>query len=178
MTNGRPLITSEKMDQSGTVRFAGFWVRWLAELVDSIILTVVATLLELMFLGAWYWIRILAMGESAGSFSESYNAFMFQVFNALLYLVLAVPYYIYAHYRYGTTLGKVWLNIYVVNHSDHRAITLRQSVIRCLSYAVSYLPLMTGYLMAAFHPEKRALHDLIAGTVSVRRAKVIQPEVV
>jgi len=162
------------MTQGSIIRYAGFWLRFVAEFIDSMLLTIASTVIELMFFGIWYWVRILLTGDSGESFSQSYNALLFQVVNAVLYLLLAVPYYSYAHYRYGTTLGKVGLRIYVVNAADHRALSLRQSVIRCLAYTISYLPLMTGFLMAAFHPEKRALHDLIAGTVSIRRPKIRQ----
>jgi uncharacterized RDD family membrane protein YckC len=50
-------------------------------------------------------------------------------------------------------------------------ISMKQSVIRSIGYAISYLPLAAGYLMAAFHPEKRALHDLLAGTVSISKER-------
>jgi uncharacterized RDD family membrane protein YckC len=49
-----------------------------------------------------------------------------------------------------------------------------------LGYTVSYLIIGCGFFMAAFHPQKKALHDLLAGTVSVVRNKAkakVEPEV-
>jgi uncharacterized RDD family membrane protein YckC len=63
------------------------------------------------------------------------------------------------------------LKIYVVDAKSFKPITLKQSVLRCMGYVVSGLPFLCGYLMAAFHPEKKALHDLIGGTVSIIKEK-------
>jgi uncharacterized RDD family membrane protein YckC len=90
-------------------------------------------------------------------------------------MLMAFPYYTWGHYRYGMTLGKRPFRIYVVNEKDHLAISLKQAVIRSLGYVVSYLPLAGGYLMAALHPEHRALHDLMAGTVSIYKRGSQQP---
>ena len=158
------------MVEDHRVRYAGFWVRFSAEMIDSTVLTIVSTVLELMILGLVYWIRFFLLREQqdAGTgFFEAFNALLIQVLNVILYGLVAVPYYTYGHYRYGTTLGKKPFHVYVVDAHTHARITLKQSYLRCFGYFVSYIPFGTGYLMAAFHPEKRALHDLIAGTVSI-----------
>jgi uncharacterized RDD family membrane protein YckC len=148
-------------------RYAGFWIRFVANLIDTIVLTVASWFLELMILGAVYWI-----GSRAKPFQDAFNPFMLQVFNGVLYLLLAFPYYTWGHYRYGTTLGKKPFKIYVVGMATFLPITGKQSVIRTLAYALSYLPFGAGFLMAAFQPEKRALHDLVAGTVSITKEQI------
>ena len=55
---------------------------------------------------------------------------------------------------------------------------MKQSVVRTVGYALSYAPLGAGFLMAAIHPEKRALHDLIAGTVSITKERREPREIV
>jgi uncharacterized RDD family membrane protein YckC len=159
-----------------TLKYAGFWLRLIADLIDSTILSAVSWLVEMMLLGAVFWIGVLVKGTGVphGAFSDSFNPFMLQIINLVVYAAVAAPYYVIGHYRWGTTLGKLPLKIYVVNAGDAKPITLKQSWIRFIGYLVSYLPLGTGYLMAAFHPEKRALHDLMAGTISVRRTKTNQ----
>ncbi len=149
------------------MKYAGFWVRLIAEFVDSTLLTVASFALVFVFFGMVYWIRFLTGGSHNPSFSEVMDPFWFQILDMIFYAALAFPYYVWFHYKTGTTLGKRFLGIYVVNAKDHQPITLRQSVIRCLGYVVSGLPFLCGYLMAAFQPEKKALHDLMAGTVSV-----------
>jgi uncharacterized RDD family membrane protein YckC len=153
-------------------RYAGFWIRLVADVIDTLLLTVAAWFLELMFLGIVYFV-----GASAGvsqyhkPFNDAFNPFFLQVFNGVLYLLLAIPYFVWGHYRYGTTLGKRPFRIYVVSHDNLLPITLVQSWLRCVGYLVSYLPFGVGYIMVAFQPEKRALHDLMAKTVSIMKTK-------
>jgi uncharacterized RDD family membrane protein YckC len=151
-------------------RYAGFWIRLVADLLDTALLTAVSWFLELILLGAIYFVGARAQSFT-GAFSDAFNPFFLQVFNAVLYVLLAIPYYVWGHLRYGTTLGKRPFRIYVVNASDHQPISMKQSWIRCLSYAVSYAPLCAGFIMAAYQPEKRALHDLFAKTVSIIKPK-------
>lgn len=148
-----------------SIRYAGFSIRFLANLIDGIILTVASWLVSLMILGALYWI----LGWSGGL--SSVNQFFVQLLELSAYILLAFLYYTYGHFRYGTTLGKAPLRVYVTQAETFSPLTLKQSVIRSLAYTLSYLPFGCGFLMVAFHPEKRALHDLIARTVSTRRAK-------
>jgi uncharacterized RDD family membrane protein YckC len=158
-------------------RYAGFWIRLVADLIDTVILTVVSWFLELMILGLIYFSGILSTyrGHAVVGFNDAFNPFFLQVFNGILYALIAMPYYVWGHCRYGTTFGKLPFRIYVVNATNLMPISLKQSWIRCLSYILSDLPFCAGFIMAAYHPEKRALHDLIAGTVSIRKEKA-QPE--
>jgi len=154
---------------SGAPRYAGFWIRFLADIIDSTLLTFVSWFLELICLGAFYWIQVLFHFREGSGFWSAYNPFFIQILNIGFYGVVAFPYYVWGHYRYGTTVGKKPFHIYVVQNGDLSPLTSKQSVVRCLAYVISYLPFSAGFSMAAFHPQKRALHDLIAGTVSIRR---------
>jgi len=66
----------------------------------------------------------------------------------------------------GQTIGKRAVGIKVISH-DGRQVTLGQSFGRALSKILSTLIFMIGYLMVAFDPQKRGLHDRIAGTLHV-----------
>jgi uncharacterized RDD family membrane protein YckC len=156
-------------------RYAGFWIRLIADLIDTALLTVVSWFLELMILGLIYWSGLLATykGHAVAGFNDAFNPFFLQVFNGILYALIAIPYYVWGHCRYGTTYGKLPFRIYVVNSADLMPISLKQSWIRCVGYIVSYLPFCAGFVMAAYHPRKRALHDLLAGTVSIRKEKLV-----
>ena len=171
LTEWLRLTYLEEMNENASVRYAGFWIRFVAEVIDSLILTLAAWLLQLLVVGIYSWVRKLAGDGVEFPFSTPRGAFVLQLINAVIYTILAAVYYTIAHYRYGTTLGKKPLGIYVVNHENLEWISLKQSVVRTFGYILSYLPFLIGYLMAAFHPEKRALHDLIAGTVSIRRSQ-------
>lgn len=146
------------------MKYAGFWIRLVADILDSILLTLTSWMVEYFILGMVYWI-----GRFTAPFSDAFNAFTLQLLNIGIYFCIALPYYVIGHYRWGTTLGKKPLKIYVINAHDQASITLRQSVIRFFAYGLSYALFLCGFIMAAFQPEKRALHDLLAGTMSIRK---------
>jgi len=63
------------------------------------------------------------------------------------------------------------LDVYVVDYRTGRPLTLGRSMIRFLGYGLSYLPMCAGFLMAAFGPERLALHDLVGASRSVVRPR-------
>jgi uncharacterized RDD family membrane protein YckC len=150
------------------VRYAGFWIRFVAHVVDTIILNVAGTILEYILLGTAALLMHHEYGAWNGSFG--FSAVFVQVFEVGLYVCIAFPYYVWLHFRDGATWGKRLVGVRVVR-TDLGPISIQQSILRCVGYVLSYLPFCAGFLMAAFHPEKRALHDLIAGTVSIRVEK-------
>jgi uncharacterized RDD family membrane protein YckC len=142
------------------MNFAGFWIRFGAHLIDFILLNAVEIALE-------YGIS-LPLGLSAVSQ---------QVVGVILSLALCYVYYVEIPMRRKTTIGKQIFGIYVLDAHTGEIFSRKQAVIRMFSYLLSYAIVGCGFLMAAFHPQKRALHDLIAGTVCVRLTKAeVQPE--
>jgi uncharacterized RDD family membrane protein YckC len=86
----------------------------------------------------------------------------------LLNIAVAAAYDIGFWMAYGATPGKMALSLKVVM-ADGRPITGAAAVLRFIGYYVNILTLGIGYLIIAFTPQKRGLHDYIAGTVVVRR---------
>ncbi len=165
----------EKMETPATPPpFAGFWIRLAATCLDWIALQCATWLIELLVIGALFWVRfLLKRSDPAMGFWEEFDSMEAQFIEAIIYIALSFPYFAWANARYGTTLGKWPLRLYVVQANGLKRITLRQSITRWASYLLSYLPVGAGFLMVAFHPERRGLHDLIAGTVVIRRPKSV-----
>jgi uncharacterized RDD family membrane protein YckC len=70
------------------------------------------------------------------------------------------------------TVGKYALGLYVSDvHGD--PITFRRATARYWLKLLSSLSLMVGWFLAAFTPRKQALHDLLAGTLVLRKADVL-----
>jgi uncharacterized RDD family membrane protein YckC len=68
----------------------------------------------------------------------------------------------------GRTLGK-WVAGLRIERRDGVPLSFGRALLRHLvGYPLTLLTLGTGFLLAAFNAEGRALHDLIAGTVVVR----------
>lgn len=132
----------------------GFMRRFWAAVVDGLLLTAISTAIQLGILGVFGWIdpdiRIGAMG--------------FQIMNGALYGIFALPYYTILHARSGATIGKRLLHIRVVDSTALSLISVKRSFWRCMAYLPSYLIFGGGFLMAAFHPRKLALHDVLTNT--------------
>jgi uncharacterized RDD family membrane protein YckC len=68
------------------------------------------------------------------------------------------------------TLGKRATRLQVTDRTGRR-LSFGRATGRFFAKAISAITLLIGYLVAAFTPRKQALHDLIAGTVVVRRPR-------
>jgi uncharacterized RDD family membrane protein YckC len=128
----------------GTPRPAGFWIRAGAVLID-VVLVMVA---EVLF-GFALW----AVTDDRLAYAAS-RAFRF----------LASPcYFVFLHWARGQTLGKIVFRVRVVTLAGG-PLPFGISVLRHLGSWISAAIFGVGYLVTAFRTDKRALHDLIAGT--------------
>ncbi|MCZ6691517.1 MAG: protein kinase [Planctomycetota bacterium] len=67
------------------------------------------------------------------------------------------------HGVWGKTLGKAILGLRVVRRPGQE-MGAGTAVVRSFGKIFSFLPFFMGFFMAGLHPQKRALHDLIAET--------------
>ncbi len=126
---------------------AGFGIRFLAFLVDDMILGIPLLLGGLASM-------TFAPGPStslAGTALSLYSLFCFF-------------YYVYFWGARGATPGKSLLGLTVVTYSGETPIGYGRALLRFVGYGASFLLLGLGFLLIAFSPDRRALHDRIAGT--------------
>jgi uncharacterized RDD family membrane protein YckC len=127
---------------------AGFGVRFLAFLVDEMILGIP------LLLGSLAWMTSFAQGPTPSLVSAAVS----------VYSLFGILYYIYFWGARGATPGKSLLGLTVVTESGETPIGYARAIVRLLGYGVSLLLLGLGFLLIAFSPDKRGLHDRIAGT--------------
>lgn len=135
--------------------YAGFWRRLAAYLIDTVVLgTVQLTLIALVATIAPHDLRAQANVVPVG-------------------IVLGWAYFsLLESSPLQGTIGKLALGIRVTDRNGD-PIDFRRASIRYWAKVLSSLVLMLGWLMAAFTPERRALHDFLAGTLVLRRATVL-----
>lgn len=134
--------------------FAGFWIRFLAHLVDFILWNAAELTIE-------YGITLpLKLGTVAQ-----------QGISVVATLVIPYLYYVEWQVRQGDTIGKRWFGIRVVDAATGGPMSRKQAVGRLYAYLVSYVMLGCGFFMVAFHPQKRGLHETLSGTYSLRRKR-------
>jgi uncharacterized RDD family membrane protein YckC len=89
--------------------------------------------------------------------------------NGLLALLIWLAYFSAMECsKYQGTLGKIALGLRVTDLNGTR-LTPLNAVGRNLGKILSSLILGIGFLMAAFTAKKQALHDILAGTLVVKR---------
>lgn len=152
--------------------YAGFWLRFVAYIMDSAIVSV--------FAGIVIVILVLATGVGAvlRNLPDNPNPdAIWQARFVLTLVVLCIGAFIgvWLYYagmessRYQGTLGKIALGI-MVTDMQLRPVSFGRASGRFFAKLVTGLiPLWIGYLMAGFTAKKQALHDMIAGCLVMRK---------
>ncbi len=131
-----------------TVKYAGFFARYLAGFIDSVITSMVLKIVTTPFI------------EPYPSKTESLSFSAFSLAATFLYFILMT------HYK-GTTLGKMVIGA-SVKSDDMQKLPVGRVVLReTVGKIASTITLMVGYIMAAFTEKKQALHDKIAHSIVV-----------
>jgi uncharacterized RDD family membrane protein YckC len=175
-SGGSDGVTSDEQSaQSNAVTtYAGFWPRFFADFLDSLLLDLIAALSVLALMGLLYWVRVIFLKSDdtiGGFWAAGVDSIWMQGAVVLSRGLFSLIYFIGLTSQFGTTLGKRLFRIYVLSAQTGEKLSIRQSGVRCLAYLSSYATFGMGFVMVAFHPEKRGLHDLIAGTICVVKQK-------
>ncbi len=157
-----------------SVIYAGFWLRFVAYLIDSVILGigVIALIIPLIFLtGLAATIGSLPHHED-GQLSPGAIAGIVSTVFMIVAVALVVKWLYYAYLESGEkqgTWGKQALGLYVTDGAANR-VTFGRASGRFFAKIISGLiPFGIGYIMAGFTEKKQALHDMIAGCLVLRR---------
>lgn len=144
-----------------TPRYAGFWFRALAALIDGI-LCQIASFLVALPMGF-----ILGLSMAAVADSETIEA-MGGLLGAVLGILVQWLWFTLAESSaWQGSLGKKLLGIKVTDEQGQR-IGFGRANARYWGKIVSTITLGIGFLMVAFTQRKQGLHDIIAGTLLVR----------
>jgi len=145
--------------QPYAVQYAGFWWRFLAYLIDTII-----TLCVFTPLGAIMGIAIAASGEDPNSGSMLGARLGL---NALSILVTWLYHAICESSSWQGSVGKKLLGIRVTDMTGQR-ISFGKATGRHFGKILSGMILGIGFIMIAFTEQKQGLHDQMAGTLVLK----------
>lgn len=141
-----------------TLRYGGFWIRFVARILDIAILGIVNSLFYLPFSAGLVGAADAADPSSFSGVQAVIMAVQFAV--GIAYETVFVA-------RLGGTPGKLALSLRIVQPTGERLSYLR-ALGRYFATFLSSLTLLIGYIIAAFDEQKRALHDHICSTRVVR----------
>jgi uncharacterized RDD family membrane protein YckC len=154
-------------------RYAGFWIRFLAFVVDSILVTlIIGPIAAALFETPDSTAMLIAM-QTVDNLPDALMLALelvrpAGVGDAMLNIVLpAVGVVLFWIYR-SATPGKMVTRTTIVDASTGAPPSKRQCVVRYVGYFVSIFGLGLGFFWVAFDRRKQGWHDKLAGTVVIR----------
>lgn len=156
------------LKQRSRFSYAGFWRRLLAILIDGTILSGIWAIISRIF-------DIPLPGYNLSLYEFEYAiASGYETINVTWELISAMLSWLYyASFecsKYRATPGKMALGIVVTDY-DGEQISFGKATGRYFAKMISAIILFIGFIMAAFTDQKQALHDIMAGTLVVKKGR-------
>jgi uncharacterized RDD family membrane protein YckC len=133
--------------------YAGFWVRFLAFVLDAIVLGVLTAALSPL---------------TGPQVTFTNNEFEWHATGNAVSTLVGLVYFIGFWAWRGQTVGMMPFNMQVVGVVDGQKIDVVRGLLRYVGYIISAIPLLLGFIWAAFDARKQGWHDKIAATVVIR----------
>jgi uncharacterized RDD family membrane protein YckC len=154
------------------VEYAGFWVRFLAFVIDTVVMSlgVILVLIPLIFLTG-----LGALLSSIHPDEDLNDAGIFLIFGVIFLCAtvsLAVTWLYHAWMEsseWQATVGKRALGLVVTDMAGQRISFGRATGRHFGKIITNMVPALIGYIMAGFTAKKQALHDMIADCLILRR---------
>jgi uncharacterized RDD family membrane protein YckC len=154
------------------VEYAGFWLRFLAFLIDYVVMGIafVLILIPLIFL--------TGLGGFIGAIhpDEDFNDVGIFMFIGLIFLAATVSLVFTWLYHalmesseWQATVGKKLLGLVVTDMAGQRVSFWRATARHFAKIITNMVPAFIGYILAAFTEKKQALHDMLAGCLVLRQ---------
>jgi uncharacterized RDD family membrane protein YckC len=137
------------------LRYAGFWVRFVAFILDAIVLAVLTTALAPLIGGG----NVVTVENGAYTVNYAANAI-----GLLIDLVYFVGFWTWR----GQSPGMIPFNMRIVLAADGGKVDVVRSLLRYVGLIISIVILFLGVIWVAFDRRKQGWHDKIAVTVVVR----------
>ena len=139
---------------TSTSSYTGFWKRFLATIIDSILLSIVL-LPPLVAIYGWSYFDPDVTGFIAGPADF--------IISWIVPIFIIIGFWTWRQ----ATPGKMAIKSKIVDAATGEKPTIKQWIMRYIGYFVSFIPLGLGYIWVAFDQRKQGWHDKMAGTVVV-----------
>ncbi len=154
------------------VRYAGFWVRFVASFMDSLFMALpIAIVIYFLSDGNWFDfshyqqnIQMAMSGNTNALTNQPPKSLKWELLFEMSVLIVTV---IFWKKWKGATPGKKFVHIKIVDAETFGEIDNKQAITRSFGYIISTFTLLIGFLMVAFRKDKRGLHDLLARTAVI-----------
>jgi uncharacterized RDD family membrane protein YckC len=156
------------------VTYGGFWQRFAAYLIDAII-TGAAMLVLIIPVALMTGVvaHLGTLGRQRGDeMDPAAAAAFFTLFMGFFAVAILISWLYHAYLESGekqATWGKSAMGLYVTDVAGQRISFGRASGRFFAKIITGMIPLLIGWIMAAFTERRQALHDMIATTVVLKR---------
>jgi uncharacterized RDD family membrane protein YckC len=159
---------------AANVTYAGFWLRFVAYLVDGFLVGFVAIALFIPMFFLMGGVAILGSlpRHGDGQPEPAQIAAILTLVFAFIGVITILQWLYYAYLESGekqATWGKQILGLYVTDLSGNPISFGRASGRYFAKLITRMIPLGIGYIMAGFTERRQALHDMIASCLVLRR---------
>jgi uncharacterized RDD family membrane protein YckC len=159
-----PTVPGVTIAATGGAQYGGFWIRWVARLIDGAVVCIVLGPIVLVLFSSYF------ATHHALDRDQPPDAGFF-VMIVLISIVAGLSVWLYEALMTSSsrqaTLGKMAFRMKVTDLSGAR-ISFGRATGRFFAKILSGMILNLGYIMAGFTERKQALHDMIAGTLVLR----------
>ncbi len=155
------------------VEYGGFWLRFLAYLIDGAVITIGALVVAIPL------IFLTGLGTLLSQIhpEEDLNDAGFWLIMGVIFLFATVSLVVTWLYHalmesseWQATVGKKALGLVVTDMAGRRVSFWRATGRHFGKIVTNMVPAFIGYIMAGFTEQKQALHDMIAGCLILRRS--------
>ena len=152
-------------------RYAGFWIRVAASLIDSIIVNVIALIIGFT-VGVVFGFVMASQGADSQAIED-----LSGLLGGLIGMSVGFVYEVcFTSSKWQATIGKRAFGLKVVDAQGQRISFLRATG-RYFAKIISAILLFIGYMMVGWTKRKQGLHDIIAATYVIVDAPLALPVV-
>lgn len=154
------------------VRYAGFFIRLLASLIDTFVMTLpIAVVVYFLSDGAWFDfaqyqqnMQAALVGSTKALETQPQTSMSWEFLFEGLVLFTTI---IFWRRWMGATPGKHFVGIKVVDKDSFEVVTTKESIIRIIGYFVTGFLFFIAIALMIFRKDKRTLHDMLANTAVI-----------
>jgi len=167
------MTMKQTISETPEFKYANFFLRLGAFVIDILILSFFISILRGIL------VNVLSLDLKLENFLSDDQELIFTPFLSVSFIVFIVGqlivfwlYYAFTESRLGASPGKLLFKLRVTT-LDGRTIDFKRATGHTFARLLSFLPFLTGYLMAAFTDKSQALHDLLANCIVIPAREVV-----
>ena len=166
----------QPISETPEFKYASFILRLGAFVIDFMILAIIISFCQ------WLTIITFSLDLRMENFLSDDLELIFTPIFTLSFIIFASVkliiywlYYTLTESRLGASPGKLLFKLNVTD-LDGRRINFKRATGHTFARFLSFLPFLTGYLMAAFTDKTQTLHDLLSGCIVIPTREVVVPK--